>query len=181
MRARVVALILAVLLLTPALAFAQNINVEWNRWDAQITVQSDNKLQIAETHEVHVLGGPVKQGTRYWTDPVQIQAIYLVRGTNQQPRALTQGSGGQPGTYTVSQSGNKTTLTYYLDTPANANETFTVQMNYTATSPPIVMADWKIVHPDHPFTVRSSMVRIRFPSGQAPDPSLARVSSGNAN
>jgi predicted membrane protein DUF2207 len=180
MRSRLGLVLLTVLLLTPALAFAQNVNVEWTRWDAQIAVQSDNTLQIAETHEVHVLDGQVKQGTRFWTDPVQLQAVYLVRGNNQQPRALVQGRGGQPGTYTVSQSGPQTTLTYYLDSPANANDTFTVQINYTATSPTTGMVDWKIVPADHAFTVRSSTAHIQFPAGQAPDPSLVRVSSGNA-
>ncbi len=43
------------------------------------------------------------------------------------------------------------------------------------------MVDWKIVPAEHNFTVKSSTVRITFPSGQAPDPSLARASQSNAN
>ncbi len=178
MRSRLAALLVVALLLTPALAFAQSINVEWNRWDAQITVQQNNQMQVAETQEVHVLDGTVKQGTRYWTDPVQIQNVYVILGNNQ-PRALSQGSNNQPGTYTLSQNGNQTTLTYYLDTPLTAGSTFVVQINYAAAIPSSGLVDWSIVPRDHAFNVRSSTVHIRFPNGQAPDPSLVRVSSGN--
>jgi hypothetical protein len=181
MRSRLAALVLVVLLLTPTLAFAQNINIEWNRWDAQLAVQQNNQMQVAETQEIHVLNGTVRQGTRYWNDPVQIQAVYEILGNSQQPRALSQGNSGQPGTYNVSQDGNKTTLTYFLDTPQNAGDTFIAQINYAMQLPTGGLVDWSIIPPDHAFNVRSSTVRIQFPNGQAPDSSLVRVISGNAN
>ncbi len=178
MRSRLMLLLLAVLLLTPGLVFAQNVSVQWNRWDDQITVQQDNSLQIAETQEVQVLNGPVRQGSRYWTDPVQLQAVYLILGNNQ-PQTLTQGNGNQPGTYTLTQNGGQTTLTYYLTTPQNSGSTFTVQINYTATSPTSGMVDWNVIPSDHAFPIQSSTVRITFPNGQAPDSSLVRVAQGN--
>src|SRR5262245_57859995 len=180
MRSRLAALILVVLLLTPALAFAQNINVEWNRWDAQIVIQNNNQMQVAETQEFNVLDGTVRKGTRYFTDPVQIQSVFLILGNSQQPRALSQSNNGQPGTYSVSQDNNQTTtLTYYLDTPVNAGNTFLVQINYSATMPTGGIVNWNIVPTDHAFNVRSSTVRFQFPSGQAPDSSLVRVTNGN--
>jgi hypothetical protein len=179
MRSRLVALLLLVLLVTPGAVSAQDINVEWARWDAQIAVQQNNQMQVAETQEINVLGGTVRKGIRNWSNPVQLQAVYVILGNSGQPRALTQSNNEQPGTYTLSQGGNQTVLTYYLDTPQNAGSTFIVQLNYSATSPTTGMVDWYIVPDEHEFPVRSSTVRIQFPAGQAPDPSLVRISSGN--
>ena len=182
MRLRPILLLLAILLLAaPITVSAQsNANVEWNRWDAQIAVPSNNsdQLQISETQEVHILDGSIRQGTRFWTSPVQVQAVYLVLNNDSSPVQLQQGSSSQPGTYNVSQSSGRTTLTYYLPTSQQAGNTFTVQINYTATSPTSGMVDWKVVPAEHAFNVRSSTVHIRFPDGSAPDPSLVRVSNG---
>src|SRR5579871_2766934 len=149
MRTRLIAIILLALGLTPAMVFAQNANVTFNRWDAQITVQSNSsQMQVAESQEVQVTSGTVSRGNRYWTDPVQVQSVYLVTGNNTQPQTLTQGDGTHPGSYSVSQSNNQTQLQYTLPTPVNSGSTFTVQINYTATSPTAGMVDWKVVPAD---------------------------------
>jgi len=174
------ALLVLALLAAPALAFAQSPNLEWTRWDAQITAQSNNQLQIVETQEVAVSGGTVSRGTRYWTSPVNIQAVYVMSGNGQQPQQLQQSTNGQPGTYSLTTNGNKPTLQYVLPNQAGQGSSFLVQINYTAQSPTTGMVDWSVIPADHPFPVRSSTVTLNFPSGQAPDPSLVRASSGNA-
>ncbi len=181
MRLKAGILLLMASLLFPQLIFAQSINAAWNRWDAQITVNSNSdQMQIAETQEIQVLNGTIHTGDRIWTHLVQVQSVYVNLSNDQTPRALAKGNGTQPGTYAVSQASNdQTTLKYALSTPQNAGDTFVVQINYTATSPTTGMVDWVIVPGDHAFPVRSSTVRIHFPSGQAPDTSLARVSNGN--
>src|SRR5436305_4338085 len=95
------ALTVLMLLALPAVAFAQNPSLQWNRWDAQITAQPNNQLQIVETQEVAVNSGTIHQGTRYWTTPVNIQQVYVITGNNQNPQLLQQSSSGQPGTYTI--------------------------------------------------------------------------------
>src|SRR5579859_5546177 len=182
MRTRVIALLMLAFALTPGLVFAQNASVQFNRWDAQITTQSNSdQLQIAETQEVQVMAGTVSHGTRYWTDPVQVQSVYMVTSGSSNPQQLAQGSANQPGSYSITQSGNQTQLQYTLPTPVKAGNTFTVQINYTATSPTTGMVDWKIIPADHSFPVNSSTVTIHFPDGQVPDSSLIANGSPNAN
>src|SRR5947209_1405962 len=120
MRTRIIALLVLALALTPALVSAQTAGVTFNRWDAQITARANsNQLQIAETQEVQVTAGTVSKGSRYWTDPVQIQSVYLVMSGSSNPQNLTQGNGTQPGSYSISQSNNQTQLQYALPTPVN--------------------------------------------------------------
>ncbi len=179
MRSKLLALLLIALLLTPTLAFAQSIQLEFTRWDAQINAQSNSdQMQIAEAEQIHVLSGTLSRGSRFWTQPVQIQAVYIVLGNDNTPRQLSQGN-GQPGTYAVSQSNNQTTLQYTLPQQIKSGDTFTVQINYTATSPTSGMVDWTVIPGERDYPVRSSTIRVRFPNGQAPDSSLVRISRGN--
>jgi len=176
-----IVLVVAMLLL-PHMVMAQTTSVVWNRWDAQITVQSNNQMQVAETQEINVQSGVVHGGNRTWTDQVQVQSVYVNLSNDQTPRALAQGDGNQPGTFAVTQSGSdQTTLNYKLPTQQNAGSTFVLQINYTAVSPTTGMVDWAIVPGDQQFPVNSSTVRIHFPAGQAPDASLARISKGNGS
>src|SRR5262249_25272182 len=133
MRLRPILWLLVLLLAIPLSVSAQaSPNVEWNRWDAQIAVQPNgDQLQIAETQEVHIIDGTIRQGARFWTNPVQIQAVYVVLNNGQNPTQLQSNSSGQPGTYTVKQEADRTTLTYNLPKTLQAGGTFTVQINYT--------------------------------------------------
>jgi len=170
-----------VLLAVPAVAFAQNTNIQWNRWDAQITAQANNQMQVVETQEVAVNSGTVSQGTRYWTTPVNLQQVYVITGNNQNPQPLTQSNSGQPGTYTLTNNGGNPTLTYVLPAPQAAGSTFLVQLSYTAQSPTTGMVDWRVIPADHPFPVQSSTITLHFPNGQAPDPGLVTVNGTNAH
>jgi hypothetical protein len=178
---RLVALImlLSAAFVLPTLAVhAQSPSVEWLRWDANINVQSNDQMQIAETQEVQVVNGTVSKGTRFWTDPVQVQTVYVIAGNDGTPRQLTQNNSAQANTYQFTDNNGQPTLTYYLPARQQAGNTFIVQINYTATTPTTGMVDWKIIPAEHDFTVRSSNVTIHFPEGQAPDQSLVRASSG---
>ena len=107
MRLRPILLLLAlVLLAAPFTVSAQsNASVVWNRWDAQIATQSNSdQLQIAETQEINIQNGTIRQGTRYWTSQVQVQAVYVILNNDSSPVQLQQSSNGQPGTYNFSQA-----------------------------------------------------------------------------
>jgi hypothetical protein len=178
---RIVAIwcLLLVLFSLPGLAFAQDISLEWTRWDAQITVGQNDQLQIGETQEIAVNGGTVSRGARIWTNPVAIQGVFILLGEGSTPEQLTESNSGQPGTYSLATSGGNTTLTYYLNTPQRSGRSFIVKINYTADSKTPGMVDWRIVPGEHAFPVRSSKVTIRFPRGQTPDSSLVRISKGS--
>jgi len=181
MRLKLVFVLAVALLLAPGLVSAQSINLEWERWDAQINVTgSNNELQVTEIQELNVLGGTVQQGTRFWTTPVDVQNVYVLHAGDRNPVELREDNSGQPGTYSISGStNNETTVTYHLDTPQQQGDNFTVQINYFATSPTDGMVDWRIVPGEHPFPVRSSTVTIRFPNGQTPPEGLARITRGS--
>ncbi|MBZ0296333.1 MAG: hypothetical protein K8L99_27480, partial [Anaerolineae bacterium] len=157
-------------------AAAQSPSVEWEAWNAQITAYAnDSQIDVAETQVINVLDGSLSAGRRDYTQPVDIQTVYLVMNGGQ-PRELMPGSG--PGTYQVSTSANDVVLEYELPTRAEAGDTFAVQINYVVDQPTPGLIDWFAVPGDHAAPVRSSTVTINFPDGGAPDPSLVRFTEG---
>ncbi|MEP7285653.1 MAG: hypothetical protein ABI947_07795 [Chloroflexota bacterium] len=184
MRSKIAVALALLFAFIPGLVFAQSSGptVEWNRWDARITVRANSdQFQVAETQEVHITGGTVKHGKRFWTTPVQLQNVYLIVGNDATPQQLAQNSADQPGTYRVSTANNQTTLDYTLPTPQNSGDVYTVQINYVATTPTPGLVDWKIVPAEHDFNVKSSTATILFPDGQAPDQTLVHVSTSNGS
>jgi hypothetical protein len=178
MRLKIIVVLLFALLLPTGLIFAQNVDLEWTRWDAQINVGANDQMQIAETQEINVLGGQLNFGSRFWTQRVDVQSVFI-KMENDSPVQLTQSNNGQPGTYSITTENGGTVVTYYPEQPLREGDSFIVQINYTATSPTTGMVDWNVVPADNSFPVRSSTVQINFPQGEAPDSSLARVSEGN--
>jgi hypothetical protein len=86
-----------------------------------------------------------------------------------------------PGEFQVSQGvDGGVILEYQLPAPAEAGQTFVVQINYTADTPTPGLIDWFIVPGDHGAPVNSSTVTINFPEGGAPDPSFVRMVESNA-
>src|SRR5262245_38353845 len=109
-------------------AAAQSPSVEWEAWNAQITAHAnDNQLDVSETKVINVLDGSLSAGERDYSQPVDIQAVYLAMNGGQ-PRQMTEGSG--PGTYQVFNSSGDVVLQYELPTSAEAGDTFAVQINY---------------------------------------------------
>jgi hypothetical protein len=175
-------LVILSLFFTGSFASAQNIDLQWNRWDAQITVTGDRTpMQIIELQEIQVLNGTVNGGTRYWTTAVELQRVQIQLSGESQPRDLRAGNGTDNGTYSLGQSGANYVLRYRLPSPQDRGDKFAIQIDYRAQSPTTGMVDWKIVPENRDFPVQSSRVEINFPSGQGPDASLVRTSQGNPN
>lgn len=172
------------LLALPAGVYAQDsVDFQWNRWDVVIDVQPDSDtLAISETQEFALSDGTVRFGSRAWTDPVDVNDVFVVMGGDANPVQLSRADAGEePGTYTVSQSGNETELRYYLPTPAQSGDTFVAQINYAAPVAVEGLVDWVVIPGDHAAPVQSSTVTINFPSGETPDPSLVRVAAGSGS
>jgi hypothetical protein len=158
-------------------AAAQGPSVEWEAWNAQITAHAnDSQLDVAETQIVNVLDGSLSQGERDYTQPVEVQALFVAMNGGQ-PRELTPGNG--PGTYQVSNSSGDVVLQYQLPTSAEAGDTFAIQINYTVPEPTAGLIDWFAVPGDHGAPVKSSTITINFPDGGAPDASLVRFTEGS--
>ncbi len=167
------------LLALPAIVQAQAIRFVWTRWDAILDVQPEgDTLAISETQEFAIREGTARFGSRTWTQPVDVRDVFVVMGGSSTPVQLARSGGGEPGTYTVAQSGDDTELTYYLPRAASSGDTFVAQINYAAPIPVEGLVDWIVIPSEHGAPVESSTVTINFPPGEAPDRSLVRVAAG---
>lgn len=181
MRLRGVALLLVLLaVFGVTVVTAQNIQVEWLRWDAIINVDSANDLlQVNETQEIEVTRGTLRQGTRFWVDDVDVDGVFIVTGSR--PQALRENSSGDAGTYQVRTVNGEVTLTYYLPEPAERGDRFVVQINYTTPIENEGLFDMSVVPARRGFPVNSSTITINFPAGEAPDQTLVRFTAGSGS
>ncbi len=179
---KIVWIIAAVILLlgVSGVVQAQDISFRWNRWDVIIDVQADGQaLAISEVQEFVILEGTVRFGERAWTDPVEVQNVFVVMGTGSNaPEQLTESDSEEPGTYTVSQSGDETELRYYLPREAQGGEIFIAQINYTAPVTVEGLVDWQVIPDEHAAPIESSTVTINFAPDAVPAQGLVRVASG---
>lgn len=171
--------LIGLMLLIPMTVSAQDISFEWLRWDTTINLETSDKMTLVETQEFRILSGTVRRGSRSWEDPVEIESIYYV-GQGVAPVELGRSTSEQPGTYSVTRSGEETTINYFLPQSAQGGDTFVIQMTYAATTPASGVLDWYVIPDDHGAPVVSSTVTLNFLEGQAPDPRLVRVLSGDA-
>ncbi len=157
---------------------AQSPTIEWKAWNAQITAYSDSsQLSIAETQIIDVTDGQIHAGERDYSQPVDIQNVYLAFNGGS-PVELSEGNG--PGTYQLTNTSDGVLLDYQLPNTANAGDSFAVQINYTVASATSGLIDWFVVPLAHDFPVQSSTLTINFPDGQMPSTDFVRLSQGNA-
>ena len=69
-------------LLLFAITVQAQVEFEWTRWDDNITVVDDDTIQVSETQEFRIISGEIGRGSRTWTDPVSIEAIFVVMGNS---------------------------------------------------------------------------------------------------
>src|SRR5262249_32937571 len=151
MRWKILGLGLFLALCLVTVAGAQGPSAEWTAWNTQITAHNNSsQLDVAETQIVNVTSGPLQGGERTYTQPVNIQAVYVAMNGGQ-PQQMTQGNG--PGTYQVNSTSDTTVLDYTLPTTANSGDNFTIQTNFTTTTTTPGLIDWYAVPVDHPTTV----------------------------
>lgn len=166
-------LLLGLLLAAVTGVSAQSPEVEWDSWNAQITAYSDSdQVDVAETQVINVLDGQLQAGRRDYSQPVDIQSVYLAMN-GEQPRELGVGDGA--GEFQVFEESEGVVLEYQLPIPAQTGDSFVVQINYSAEVATAGLIDWYVVPGDHGAPVRSSTVTINFPDGEAPDPSFVRL------
>ena len=158
--------------------FAQNLDLQGNHWDTDITLQADGSTaQIQEKQDISIRSGTLHFGSRTYTAPVTVQSVFLIEnGGNLQQ--LTPGS--NPGNYEVSGS-NPTTVKYHFSQTLNSGNSFVVQINFTTQLSANNLLDWFVIPGGNIYPVNNSTTTIHFPNGQAPNSSLVRIVQGNAN
>ncbi len=165
----------ALFALVPVVA-AQGPTVRWTFWNAQITAHANSsQLEVAESQSIRVTNGTLNAGERDYSQPVNIQSVYVALNGGQ-PTQLTQGSG--TGMYQVSNANGDVVLKYRLPSPANSGDQFVVQINFTVNQAAAGVINWDIVPGTHAAQVDSSTVTINFPDGGAPSADQVRVVKG---
>lgn len=166
-------LLLGLLIAAVTGVVAQSPSVEWDSWNAQITAYSDSdQVDVAETQVINVLDGQLQAGQRDYSQPVDIQSVFLAMNGDQ-PEQLSVGDGA--GEYQVFEESDGVVLEYQLPEPVQAGESFVVQINYAAEVATAGLIDWFVVPGDHGAPVNSSTVTINFPDGEMPDTSFVRL------
>jgi len=167
------ALVVGLLVMAVGGVAAQSPSVEWDSWNAQITAYNDrSQVDVAATQMINVLSGQLQAGQRDYSQPVDIQSVYFAMN-GEQPQELAPGDG--PGRYQTYETDGGVILEYQLPTPAQAGDTFVVQINYATQTATPGLIDWYVVPGAHGAPVNSSTVTINFPDGEAPDPSFVRL------
>lgn len=167
------ALLVGLLVMAASGVAAQSPSVEWDSWNAQITAYNDrSQVDVAETQVINVLDGRLQAGQRDYSQPVDIQSVYFAMN-GEQPQELAPGDGA--GQYQAYEADGGVILEYQLPSPAQAGDTFVVQINYTAETATPGLIDWYVVPGGHGAPVNSSTVTINFPDVDAPDPSFVRL------
>lgn len=156
------AMLLVLLSLFVALspARAQSKTLEWLRLDADITVQPNGDLQIAETNVIDFTSGSFSYGFR----DIDMSRIADVTDISAEE------SGQQLETEVVNVEGNKLRIKYYFLTPAS-NEQRTFVLHYTVKGAVRYYEGgdqvfWSVVYADrNGFSVQNSTGTVRLPSG----------------
>ncbi len=153
------------------------VEFEWTRWDDNITVVDNDTIQVSETQEFRMISGEIGRGTRTWTDPVTVEAVFVVMEST--PTQLQRSSSGNPGTYELFTDGDEQGVRFYLPEMVQGGDSFVVQLNYTLDLATDGLIDWKVIPDEHGAPIQSSTLVLNFPDGEAPDELLARIVSAN--
>jgi uncharacterized membrane protein YgcG len=161
----------------PGRAAAQSKSYYMDRYDSNITVNTDGSLDIQETLVYVFQGGPFHRGLRTWdTDRLDGISNFKVAADNNgtlQPLRQTEfdpddSTSGVPGTFGTENNGSQIRLRWVFASTTNANRTFVV--TYHVTGGIKVYADhdefdWYAVPPDWGSSILNSRVQVTFPSG----------------
>ena len=157
-------IILLLLLFVAIPVAAQNKSVIWNRFDVDITVDSDGSFDVVEKQEIQFIGGPFHFGyrdlsTKYTEDITDI-LVGDVSG------AYLQSNSEQPGTFYVEDRGGSLYIKWFFDETTDATRTFFISYKVHGGLRYYDEGDqlwWKAVYADRPAQVKSSVVVVKVP------------------
>jgi uncharacterized membrane protein YgcG len=164
-------ILLIALLCSSAPVGAQAKSLYWNRFDVDVTVQSNGDLRVVETQEITFLGGPFHFG--YATIPGDrlddITDIEIWEGGTR----YQQSSSGQEYTFRSGWENGDLWVRWYFPSTSNSSHTF--EFRYTVKGAVRRYEDgdevwWMAVPGDHDYAIRRSQVAIRLPEGVAVNP-----------
>jgi hypothetical protein len=147
----------------------------WLNWDSDITLEENGELQVEETHTIEFSGEPFTFGFRtIQTGQAGGNDGLRDISVREGDRIYTQSTSREPGTFTVSEDGDETTIRWYFE-PALGRHTYT--FSYTVDGAVITESGqegtsdeifWTIIPDDHPAVAAQSTATIRLPEGVEP-------------
>lgn len=152
---------------------AQGKSLHWERYDVTIDINQDGSFQITEDQDISFDQGYFSEG--FAVIPLgrieDISNVQLSESGEPYTRAM---SGGQPGTFTVSQFGGELEILWWFS-PAVGPEVrnFTISYNVRGglrvyDDPPTNQIWWRAIDEDFTADITSSTITINLPEPVAP-------------
>jgi uncharacterized protein (TIGR04222 family) len=170
---------LIIMLLLPATAAAQTgqRSVSWQRYDADLAVQTDGSLNVTETQAITFSGTaqaePYQNGFRVVPDKhsTGIGNVRVGEIVNGQLQPYSPGA-GVPGTYSTSPAPDGLSINWTFPQTLNATRTFVI--SYTVRGAVAIynagdQIDWNAIYADRSGPVDTSSVTVRLPAAADPN------------
>ena len=162
-------LFLLILLATAAPSLAQESKqLYWQRWDADVAINTDGSFAVTETQEIVFTSGSFRFGTRnIKTDRLRDITAVQVTADGQALRRAS--SGETAGTFVVSSNASGDFVIKWFF-PASVSDSRHVYVLKYVVDGALRYYDggdqfwWSIVGPERSFPVRSSTVTVRVPA-----------------
>ena len=154
----------------PALAQSGARSVTWQRFDADLAIQSDGSVNVSETQAIQ-FSGTFQQGFRQvpldqTTGASSISVAEIVNG-----RSVPYARGsGQPNTYSTSTGSNGLQIDWWFPPTTNAARTFVVRYTVSGALRLYSGGDqfqWKAIYADRDGAVGPSSVTVHLPTDVA--------------
>lgn len=160
---------------------AQARSVYWQRWDVLIDDLDmvSNRFRVAETHDVH-FNGTFRFGLRVvaLTNLEAVDSVQVFEGN--QPLTPRSSCTEEAGTYCTTLTTDGLDIRYFFTQPVtNTNRVFTIEYTVLGALRVYEGGDqlwWTAIPKDHfGFSIGSSTVMVRLPSGFGPRPGVDPV------
>ena len=178
-----VSILSAVLLFSHSLAaYAQDKTLVWDRFDVDISVNTDGTFDVAEHQTIRFINGSFSKGYR---DIPKSNFSYLDEWglVDSSGNVYEQNSSGDPYTFSIDDQGSRYVINWYFPPTANSTETYTLSyrvhdgLRYYEAGDQVW---WKAIYSDRPFPVLAARVRVEAPAGAEVQQWSAYINSINA-
>ena len=167
---RIVGLFLVLTLGTSLSAAAQagGRSIAWERFDVDLTIQSDGSVNVVETQAIH-FNGTYQQGYRLvpLDRTTGASGIAVAELANDQSIPYRSGSGQRPNTYSSTVSSGGLQIDWWFPPTTNATRTFVLRYTVAGALRLYDAGDqlqWRAIYADRDGSIASSTITIHLAS-----------------
>jgi uncharacterized membrane protein YgcG len=162
-------LLLVLVLALGGAARAQDKTLYWQRYDVDITVQTNGDFRVVETQELVFTSGTFRYGERD-IEMTRLSGIGDVTVAEEGGPQYALSASGEPYTYNVWEEGGYTKIRYNFPPTSDARRTIII--SYTVSGAlryypdkGVDQLDWKAIPGGNPFPTQSSVITLHLPDG----------------